>query len=80
MSKYDFQIKIKSKEDYARNWQKLISNNILRIIFGAAMGAGLGYLYWTFIGCNSGTCPLTSTPLKTIAIFSIMGMVWFYKK
>jgi hypothetical protein len=24
------------------------------------IGAGLGLAYWKFIGCTSGTCPLTS--------------------
>ena len=61
-------------------WQKLTSNKFLRIMFGALVGAGIGYSYWTFIGCNSGTCPLTSTPFKTVGIFTFMGIVWFYKK
>ncbi len=34
-----------------RNW----------IIFVAVLaGAAGGYLYWFYIGCNSGTCPITS--------------------
>jgi hypothetical protein len=27
---------------------------------GALLGAVAGFLYWRFVGCNSGTCPITS--------------------
>ena len=27
---------------------------------GAVLGAFLGFGYWYYIGCTSGTCPLTS--------------------
>ncbi len=30
-----------------------------RIIF-TAIGALSGFLYWRFVGCASGTCPITS--------------------
>lgn len=33
-----------------------------------AAGAVLGYLYYHFIGCNSGSCPLTSTPVSSIIL------------
>ena len=31
----------------------------VKVIFTIA-GAILGFLYWKFIGCNSGTCPIKS--------------------
>ncbi len=35
--------------------------NKYRFIFlFIALGIAGGYVYWRFIGCNSGTCPLTS--------------------
>ncbi len=34
---------------------------IYKILIGAAAGGLLGYAYYYFIGCNSGSCPLTST-------------------
>ncbi len=36
---------------------------ILRSIVGAIIGGGLGFAYYKFVGCSSGTCPLTSNPL-----------------
>lgn len=36
-----------------------VRNHKLAIIFTLAGAAG-GFLYWKFIGCNSGTCPIQS--------------------
>jgi hypothetical protein len=36
---------------------------ILRIIIGAVVGGGLGFAYYKFVGCSTGTCPLTSNPI-----------------
>ena len=44
---------------------------ILRIIIGALVGGGLGFAYYKFVGCSTGTCPLTSHPI----ISSLYGMV-----
>jgi len=30
------------------------------VIFFVAAGLAGGFLYWRFIGCNSGSCPITS--------------------
>ena len=43
------------------------------IIAGAALGALGGYLYWYFIGCNSGTCPITSSPLNSTLYGILLG-------
>lgn len=40
---------------------------------GLLAGAAAGYLYYYFIGCNSGTCPITSNPLYSTLYGTIMG-------
>ncbi|NDW09476.1 DUF6132 family protein [Dysgonomonas sp. 520] len=40
---------------------------------GAAMGATSGYLYWYFVGCTSGSCPITSSPKMSMLWGAIMG-------
>jgi hypothetical protein len=30
------------------------------------LGAGLGYLIYKFIGCRSGSCPITSNPYASM--------------
>jgi hypothetical protein len=41
------------------------------IVAGVAAGAVTGYLYWLNVGCTSGTCPITSSPLMS----TIWGMM-----
>ncbi|PKP41656.1 MAG: hypothetical protein CVT93_07355 [Bacteroidetes bacterium HGW-Bacteroidetes-10] len=43
------------------------------VIAGGAAGALGGYLYWYFIGCNSGTCPITSSPLNSTLYGILLG-------
>lgn len=45
-----------------------VKKNKWRII-GTILGALAGYLYWRFVGCSSGSCPITSNPYLT--------MIWF---
>jgi hypothetical protein len=33
---------------------------------GILVGAVAGYLYYRYIGCNSGTCVITSKPLNSL--------------
>ena len=40
---------------------------IIRLVLGAVVGGILGYGVYRFIGCSSGTCPITTSPwLSTI--------------
>lgn len=52
--------------------KKFFNNNKLYII-GGFIGAMFGYLYYTFIGCKSGTCAITSKPLNSIIYFALIG-------
>lgn len=38
-----------------------------------AGGAMIGLAYYYFIGCSSGTCPLTSHPLVTMVYMGLVG-------
>jgi hypothetical protein len=42
-----------------------------------ATGAGLGYLYWQEIGCISGTCSITSSPVNSTAYGALMAYLSF---
>ena len=44
----------------------------LRIV-GIVVGALLGYLYYRFIGCNSGACPLTQNPYSSTIVGAVIG-------
>lgn len=46
-------------------------------ILGLIIGAVAGYLYWLWVGCDSGTCKITSDPLNSTLYFSVMGGLLF---
>jgi hypothetical protein len=39
--------------------KKIFKKNVITIVLGIA-GLAAGFLYWKFIGCESGTCPIKS--------------------
>lgn len=61
-------------------WKKLVKHRLFRMAMGVAAGAVVGLLYWKFVGCHSGTCPLTSNPMKTVILFSFMGGLLAHNK
>jgi hypothetical protein len=50
-----------------------MKNVYLKWIAGISAGAIAGFGYWYFIGCNSGSCPITSSPLNSSVYGGIMG-------
>ena len=44
---------------------------------GAAAGAISGFLYWKYIGCLSGSCSITSSPVNSTLYFAFMGALVF---
>ena len=49
-----------------------ILRNILGIL-GIILGALAGYLYYQFVGCNSGTCSISSNPTNSTLYGALMG-------
>lgn len=52
---------------------KIWDNKIYRTALGSIAGGILGFLYWKYIGCNMGSCPLTSNPYQTVLLFGFLG-------
>lgn len=46
-------------------------------IVGIFIGGILGYAYYHFIGCNTGTCAITSKPINSTAYGMMMGYLMF---
>lgn len=42
-------------------------------IAGAIVGAIAGYLYWRYVGCSTGICPITSSPTISSIYGALMG-------
>lgn len=52
--------------------KKLINKHSYKIL-GVGVGAITGFLYWKFIGCASGTCPITSNPVISTVYGAVLG-------
>jgi hypothetical protein len=46
-------------------------------ITGIVIGAIAGFAYYYFVGCSSGTCAITSSPINATVYGSIMGGLLF---
>lgn len=60
-------------------WEKIKRNLKLRNLIGLLIGLAGGYAYYHFIGCNSGTCPITSNPSSSMLYGSLIGIIWTIK-
>ncbi len=48
---------------------------ILSYAIGGILGAGAGYLYYYFVGCASGRCPITSNPWSATVYGVVLGLL-----
>jgi len=48
----------------------------IRLLLGALAGALLGFLYYRFIGCRTGTCPITRNPFSSTLYGALMGALF----
>jgi len=46
-------------------------------LIGGLIGGFGGFLYWYKIGCSSGTCPITSSPVMSTIWGVLMGALLF---
>ena len=42
-------------------------------LLGIVAGMVGGYLYWRYVGCTTGTCPITSSPVNSSIWGAAMG-------
>lgn len=56
------------KEFFKKHYLKFI---------GLIVGAIGGYLYYHYVGCVSGTCPITSNPWRMTLYGAVLGLLLF---
>lgn len=61
-------LKEKSKNFLLKHWLR---------IAGVAVGVLGGYLYYYYVGCVSGTCPITSNPYRMMIYGALVGYLLF---
>lgn len=55
---------------------RLVKKYYLTVI-GVMIGAAAGFAYYHWIGCSSGTCPITSRPVNSTLYGALMGGLLF---
>lgn len=50
-------------------------NPALKSVLGAAIGAAIGYAMYRFVGCKTGTCPITASPWTSMLVWGIIGAI-----
>jgi len=51
-------------------------DSMKRVLLSTLAGALIGFLYYRFIGCYSGTCSITSDPFASTFYFAIIGLLF----
>ena len=47
----------------------------LKVAAGVGAGSGIGWAYYRFIGCSTGTCPITSNPWASMIYGGLIGLL-----
>jgi len=55
----------------------IVKRNTLLAISGIIIGAAGGFMYYYFIGCRTGTCPITSSPWISTLWGAAVGYLLF---
>ncbi|MEA4870917.1 MAG: DUF6132 family protein [Christensenella sp.] len=58
--------------------QKNTWKHYLPMIILAVVGAIGGFLYYRFVGCVSGACPITSNPYSSTVYGGVIGLLLGY--
>ena len=58
------------------NWLKKI--NLRKFSLGVIIGGAIGFAYYYFIGCKSGTCAITSSPVNSTLYGVLLGAMWTF--
>ena len=53
----------------------MFSSVVTRRLLAAGLGAAGGFAYYHFVGCASGTCPITSNPFISTAYGALVGLL-----
>ncbi|MEE8340614.1 MAG: DUF6132 family protein [Candidatus Neomarinimicrobiota bacterium] len=51
---------------------------LIKISLGVILGSSVGLAYYYFIGCKSGTCAITSSPVNSTLYGVLLGVLWTF--
>lgn len=67
--------KVLSDASFDLGMKRKIIMIVLKYIIAIVIGAGLGYLYYSKIGCSSGSCPIASNPYVSTIYGGVLGLL-----
>ncbi len=50
-------------------------NMIIRMTIGGVIGGLAGFLFYRFVGCSSGMCPMWSNPWSSSVVGAVVGVL-----
>jgi len=53
----------------------MMTRTSLLTVAAVLIGAAGGYAYYHFVGCSTGTCPITSNPYISTGYGALLGLV-----
>ena len=53
-----------------------LKNRWYILVIGLVLGCVGGFIYYYFVGCNSGTCPIKSNPFASTAYGGVIGLLF----
>lgn len=68
MEKIDSKIQNKLTKEFFK------SKTFWRPVLAIVIGGVAGFLYYYFVGCNSGSCAITSSPTMSIIWGALLGL------
>jgi hypothetical protein len=48
-------------------------NKMIQIVIGAVVGGVVGFLFYRFVGCKSGSCAIASNPYLSSIYWAFLG-------
>ncbi len=48
---------------------------IIILSVAGLLGAATGFVYWYYVGCNSGSCAITSSPVNSSIYGAVMSIL-----
>lgn len=54
-------------------FKRIEKKTMVKIVIGVIVGGIVGFLYYRFIGCATGTCRITSNPYISTFYFALLG-------
>ena len=62
---------------FLNKWNSLAKpkRKTIKVVLGALAGSAAGFAYYSFVGCSTGACPITSDPIISTGWGALIGVV-----